>query len=249
MKRHNAWILVLIIIVLLAGCSKKEKQEIEILIPAGSTEAFVYSEVEIRPVGNKITIWSGAGLGDTEVILQPVDENVETGYVGEYLTHGVPVKCDTRNVKDEWFKIGVAVQNDSDRGPIAVSVEVDGVEVRRVETSSGVADVSDKALMLLSDIFWESVTKIVFYDFTEEIYETFTTEELEEIKEIFAQISYKEIENPEIEGWYIFEIQTKDNSYHLRITGKTINFNGKFYAVSDSIANEVISILKTEIEK
>ena len=95
MKRHNAWILVLIIIVLLAGCSKKEKQEIEILIPAGSTEAFVYSEVEIRPVGNKIIIWSGAGLGDTEVILKPVNENVETGYVGEYLTHGVPVDFDT----------------------------------------------------------------------------------------------------------------------------------------------------------
>ena len=246
MKRHNAWILVLIIIVFLAGCGKKEKHEIEILIPAGSTEAFVYSETEIRPVGNKITIWSGAGLGDTEVILKPVNENVETGYVGEYLTHGVPVEFDTRNVKDEWFKIGVSVQNDSDRGPIAVSVEVEGVEVRMVETSSGVADVSDKDLMLLSDSFWESVTKIVFYDFTEEIYETFTTEELEAIKEIFAQISYKEIENPEIEGWYMFELQTKDNSYHLSVTGQTINFNGKFYKVSETIANELISIVKTE---
>ena len=124
----------------MAGCGKKEKQEIEILIPAGSTEAFVYSEVA---------------------------------------------------------------------------------------TSSGALDVSDKDLMLLSDSFWESVTKIVFNDFTEEIYETFTTEELEAIKEIFAQISYKEIENPEIEGWYMFEQQTKDNSYHLSVTGQTINFNGK----------------------
>ena len=135
MKRHNIWILVLIITVLLAGCGKKEKHEIEILIPAGSTEAFVYSDAEIRPVGNKIKIWSGAGLGDTEVILKPVDENVETGYVGEYLTHGVPVEFDTRNVKDEWFKIGVSVQNDSDRGPIAVSVEVEGVEVQTKDNS------------------------------------------------------------------------------------------------------------------
>ena len=99
---------------------------------------------------------------------------------------------------------------------------------------------------IANDSFWESVTKIVFYDFTEEIYETFTTEELEAIKEIFAQISYKEIENPEIEGWYMFEFQTKDNSYHLSVTGQTINFNGKFYKVSESIANELISILKKE---
>ena len=98
------------------------------MVPEGSTEAFVYSEEEIRATGNQITIWSGARLGDTEVILKPVNEKVETGYVAEYLTRGMPVKLDA--VKDEWFKIGVAVQNDSDRGPIAVSVEVEGVEIR-----------------------------------------------------------------------------------------------------------------------
>ena len=248
MKKYIFIMLSIIVALTVVGCGKKEKQEIEILVPAGSTGAFVYSEAEIHPVGNKITIWSGAGLGDTEVILKPVNENVETGYVGEYLTHGVPVEFDTRNVKDEWFKIGVSVQNDSDRGPIAVSVEVAGVEVKTAETSSDDSDVSNKDLMLLNDSFWESVTKIVFYDFSEEIYESFATEELEEIKEIFVRIKYEEIQNPEIEGWYIFEIQTEDNSYHLRITGKTINFNGKFYTVSDSIANEVISILKTERE-
>ena len=134
MKKYIRIILSIVVSLMFVGCGKKEKHEIEILIPAGSTEAFVYSEAEIRPVGNKMTIWSGAGLGDTEVILKPINENVETGYVGEYLTHGVPVEFDTGNVKDEWFKIGVSVQNDSDRGPIAVSVEVEGVEVRSVET-------------------------------------------------------------------------------------------------------------------
>ena len=133
MKKFTSIILSMLFIISLVGCGKKEKYEIEILVPTGSTETFVYSEEEIRPIRNKITIWSGAGLGDTEVILQPVNENVETGYVGEYLTHGVPVKFDTGNVKDEWFKIGVSVQNDSDRGPIAVSVEVEGVEVRITE--------------------------------------------------------------------------------------------------------------------
>ena len=154
MKKYIRIILSIVVSLMFVGCGKKEKHEIEILIPAGSTEAFVYSETEIRPVGNKITIWSGAGLGDTEVILKPVNENVETGYVGEYLTHGVPVKFDTGNVKDEWFKIGVSVQNDSDRGPIAVSVEVEGVEVRIAEYDGAplAPDVSDKDLESVSYI-------------------------------------------------------------------------------------------------
>ena len=129
MKRCFVLILLSIFLLPLIACSKGDKYEIEITVPAGSQEAFVYSEEEIMATGNQITIWSGAGLGDTEVILKPVDETVETGYVAEYLTHGMPVKLDA--VKDEWFQVGVAVQNDSDRGPIAVSVEVEGVEVRK----------------------------------------------------------------------------------------------------------------------
>lgn len=133
MKKYISIILLIMCIISLVGCGKKEKHEIEILVPAGSTEAFVYSDEEIRPTGNKIKIWAGAGLSDTEVILKPVNENVETGYVAEYLTHGMPVEFDTNNVKDQWFKIGVSVQNDSDRDPIAVSIEVEGVEVRIAE--------------------------------------------------------------------------------------------------------------------
>ena len=133
MKKYIFIILSTMCMLLFIGCGHKEKYEIGILVPAGSTEAFVYSDEEIRPTGNKITIWSGAGLGDTEVILKPVNENVETGYVATYLTHSMPVEFDTHNVKDEWFVIGVSEQNDSDRFPIAVSVEVEGVEVRTAD--------------------------------------------------------------------------------------------------------------------
>ena len=135
MKKLITLLLTFICVLGMVACSKKEKYVIEILVPTSSTEAFVYSDVEIRPIGNKIKIWSGAGLGDTEVILQPVDENVETGYVAEYLTHGMPVELDTVDLNDEWFKIGISVQNDSDRGPIAVSVEVEGVEIRIAENT------------------------------------------------------------------------------------------------------------------
>jgi len=132
MKKYVVLILMILFVLPLTACGKDDKHVIEIMVPAGSTEAFVYSEEEIMANGNQITICSGAGLSDTEVILKPVDDNVETGYVAEYLTHGMPVKLDA--VKGEWFKVGVAVQNDSERGPIAVSVEIEGVEVRNAET-------------------------------------------------------------------------------------------------------------------
>lgn len=128
MKKYISIMLSILCILSLVGCSNKEKHEIEILVPAGSTEAFVYSDEEICPTGNKITISAGAGLGDTEVVLKPVEVKQENAYEPTYLTHGMPVKMDVE--KGGWFKIGVSVQNDSDRGPIAVSVEVEGVEVR-----------------------------------------------------------------------------------------------------------------------
>lgn len=101
--------------------------KIRITIPAGSTEAFVYSDEEISATGKKITISSGEGLGDTEVVLSPVNEMVETGYVATYLTPGLPVEFDA--ITGEWFKIGVSMQNDTDTD-ITVYVEVEGVEVR-----------------------------------------------------------------------------------------------------------------------
>ena len=124
MRRNNTWILALIIVLSLVGCGKTKKHEIEILIPAGSRESFVYSEAEIRPIGDKITIWSGAGLGDTEVILHPVDENVETGYVGEYLTHGVPVKFDTVNVMQKAPKFNNKEHDEVEVNVIGVTNEL-----------------------------------------------------------------------------------------------------------------------------
>ena len=245
MKKCFVLILMNIFILTLTACSKSDKYEIEITVPAGSQEAFVYSEEEIMATGNQITIWSGAGLGDTEVILKPADENVEAGYVAEYLTHGMPVKLDA--VKGEWFQVGVAVQNDSDRGPIVVSVEVEGVEVRSEETTeSEEQNVSGENIELYTDDFWERVTKVVYYDFDEEIYELSVAKKLKELQQTFTEIEYREIENPWIEGWYLFEIHTKEKIYDLRITGKTISFDGKFYKVNESIAKDVVEEIKAE---
>lgn len=132
MKKHIAIILTMICVLFLAACSKNDTYEIEILIPAGSTEAFVYSDEEISPTSDKITISAGAGIANTEVILKPVEVEQENTYEPTYLAQGKPVKINVE--KGAWFKIGVAMQNDSEKGAIAVAVKVEGVEVRIADT-------------------------------------------------------------------------------------------------------------------
>lgn len=127
MKKLISLVLALVCVLALVGCGKNDTYKVRITIPAGSTEAFVYSDEEISAMGKKITISSGEGLGDTEVLLSPVNENIETGYVATYLTRGMPVEFDA--VQGEWFKIGISMQNDTDTDKI-VYVEVEGVEVR-----------------------------------------------------------------------------------------------------------------------
>ncbi len=127
MKKLIALILTLVCVLALSGCGKNDTYKIRITVPAGSTEPFAYSDEEISATGNKITIYSGEGLGDTEVILQPVNEMTETGYAATYITPGMPVEFDA--VKDEWFKVGVSVQNSTDKD-MDVYVEVEGVNVR-----------------------------------------------------------------------------------------------------------------------
>lgn len=127
MKKLIALVLALVCVLALAGCGENDTYKVRITVPAGSTEAFVYSDEEISATGKKITISSGEGLGDTEVLLSPVNEDVETGYVATYLTPGMPVEFDA--VMGEWFKIGVSMQNDTDTDK-TVYVEIEGVEVR-----------------------------------------------------------------------------------------------------------------------
>ncbi len=133
MKKLIALVLALICVLGLVGCGKNDTYKIRITVPAGSTEEiiyqedFVYSDEEISPKGNTITISSGEGLGDTEVVLKPIEVKEENAYEPTYLTPGMPVEMDVE--KGAWFKIGVNMQNPTDTD-IVVYVEVKGVEVR-----------------------------------------------------------------------------------------------------------------------
>lgn len=132
-KKPAFWIIVLAVItcVFVAVCfltnPKQDSYTLRIVVPAGSQEEFVYSNEEVSTIKNSIKIWSGDGLGDTEVLLSPVNETTETGYTATYLTHGMPVEFDAE--KNTWFRIGVNIQNPTDED-IIVYVEVENVEVR-----------------------------------------------------------------------------------------------------------------------
>lgn len=125
-KSRLLTITVLLFLLCMTGCSKAKSYDVKITIPAGSTDTFVYSESEISPDGDSITLSCGKGLGDTEVILKPVNES-EGSYLPVYLTQGAPAKVDT--IKGEWFQVGVSVQNPTSEA-IIVSVHAENVDIR-----------------------------------------------------------------------------------------------------------------------
>ena len=140
-KKPAFWVIIISVIVCVgvAVCfltnPKQDSYILRIVVPAGSQEKFVYTDEEVSTIRNSIKIWSGDGLGDTEVLLSPVNKTTETGYTATYLTHGMSVEFDAE--KDTWFKIGVNMQNSTNED-IIVYVEVENVEVRIVDEINSV---------------------------------------------------------------------------------------------------------------
>ena len=121
MKKLITLVLAVVCVFSLVGCGKNDTYKIRITVPAGSTEAFVYSDEEMSPTGDIITISSGEGLGDTEVVLKPIEVKEENAYEPTYLTPGMPVEMDVEI--GAWFKIGVSIQNDTDTDKIVYVVD------------------------------------------------------------------------------------------------------------------------------
>lgn len=144
-KKPALWIMIatVAVLVILAVCfltNPTKEYQIRITIPAGSTEAFCYSDEEISPKGNTLTFYAGEGLGDTEITLLPVEVREENAYdEPAYITPGMPVKMDVE--KGAWFKIGVNIQNPTDES-MDMYVSVKNVEVR----IASVKEVGDSSL-------------------------------------------------------------------------------------------------------
>ncbi len=133
MKKILLLVLALIAVFAFVGCGQQTEFDIGIQVPAKTVtdpeyqEGFVFSDQEISPTGDSITISSGEGLGDTKVVLKPIEATEENAYEPTYLTPGMPVKIDVE--KGAWFKIGVDVKNPTNED-ITVYVNVKDVNVR-----------------------------------------------------------------------------------------------------------------------
>ena len=166
-KKPAFWVIIIAVIVCVgvAICfltnPKQDRYTLRIVVPAGSQEEFVYTDEEVSTVRNSIKIWSGDGLGDTEVLLFPVNKTAETGYTATYLTHGMPVEFDAE--KDTWFKIGVNMQNPTNED-IIVYVEVENVEVRIVDEINSVIEWFDY-LETPDEMKWDGSLEISLTEF------------------------------------------------------------------------------------
>ena len=166
-KKPAFWVIIIAVIICVgvAACfltnPKQDRYTLRIVVPAGSQEEFVYTEEEVSTVRNSIKIWSGDGLGDTEVLLFPVNKTAETGYTATYLTHGMPVEFDAEN--DTWFKIGVNMQNPTNED-IIVYVEVENVEVRIVDEINSVIEWFDY-LETPDEMKWDGSLEISLTEF------------------------------------------------------------------------------------
>ena len=123
-----------------------KEYQIRITIPAGCMEPFSYSDEEICPKSGTLTIYAGEGLGDTEILLLPVESPSDTEisllpgdaanpFEPVYITPGMPVRFELE--RGAWYRIGVNVQNPEDED-MNVYVSVKNVDVR-------IADKADAA--------------------------------------------------------------------------------------------------------
>lgn len=140
-RKPAFWVVMVTIVacVLVAVCfltdPRNDTFDIKIVIPAGGEGPVYYSEEEISPNRNRITLSSGEGLGDTSVILKPTEYKEENAYdEPAYLTPGLPVKMDAE--KGAWFRIGVSMSNPTDED-IVVYIRAKGVEVRIADIAIG----------------------------------------------------------------------------------------------------------------
>ena len=191
-----------------------------------------------------------------------VDESAIIGYVESY-TDTIPKKDGESNISKDiigapYAKVegGIAILYENEWYLCKAETSEETVEdMEPGETLNSYAnnllsrldtDKNKNDSTLDSDEFWENVIELIFYDFDENVYKTSDNEKLEKIQQIFMEMNYEEIENPWIEGWYQFEIQTSETVHSLGITSDIISFDGEFYKVTDSVEKEISSLLRNK---
>ena len=117
------------------GCNKQTEFDIGVTIPAHTEdfnyiEDFIYSNEEISINRNYLTLSLGSvddDFGNAEIVLKPIEYEEENAHERMPITPGKPIKIDVE--KGAWFKIGVAINNDTDED-VTVHVNVKATNVR-----------------------------------------------------------------------------------------------------------------------
>ena len=240
MKKYISILLSILCILSFVGCGEdKETMDIQGILVDG-----VFYEKSYQPMPAE------------------VDESAIIGYVESY-TDTIPKKDGESNISKDiigapYAKVegGIAILYENEWYLCKAETSEETVEdMEPGETLNSYAnnllsrldtDKNKNDSTLDSDEFWENVIELIFYDFDENVYKTSDNEKLEKIQQIFMEMNYEEIENPWIEGWYQFEIQTSETVHSLGITSDIISFDGKFYKVTDSVEKEISSLLRNK---
>lgn len=106
---------------------------IQVIVPAGTMdefvyiEDFIYSDEEISPQKNQLTLKSIDVPDRAELVLMPIEVTEENAYERTYFNNDEPLTINVE--KGAWFKIGIALQNPTDED-IVVGITVENVKVR-----------------------------------------------------------------------------------------------------------------------
>ena len=118
MKRLIAFILTLVCVLGLVGCSAQKEYTVRIVVPAGNQGGFVYSEEEISSRQSRLEIKSIDMPEDAEFVLRSVGEMQENVYECTNFPKGEPMLIDAE--KGAWYKIGIAMENPTDEDIVVV---------------------------------------------------------------------------------------------------------------------------------
>lgn len=133
MKKMIALAVMLLSVLTLCGCGINDTYTIHVTVPAGTEkqfvyiEDFIYSDEEISPKKNQLTLKSIDVPDRTEVVLMPIEVKEENAYERTYFTKGEPMIIEVE--KGAWFKIGIAMNNSTDED-IVVGITVENVKIR-----------------------------------------------------------------------------------------------------------------------
>lgn len=101
--------------------------DLQITIPAGHTEGFVYAGEEISPMKHTLIVRTAEGTPDGEVLLKGTEVREENAYEPVYITAGFPTEIPVE--RWAWFKIGLNIPNPSDED-LMVTLRVQSAKLR-----------------------------------------------------------------------------------------------------------------------